>query len=73
MNKKRVYDGLATRIQNLRIYNGLTQKELADKTSMTREAIARTEEGLTTPHEYNLENIAKTLNTTTNYLKYGEE
>jgi transcriptional regulator with XRE-family HTH domain len=51
-------------IINLRIKNGLTQKELADKVGTKQSSIARLESGKITPSISFLEKIAKACKTT---------
>lgn len=55
-------------ILDIRKKNNLTQKELADKLFVTRQAVSRWETGETTPTMDTLKNLVKIFNVDTNIL-----
>ena len=56
------------RIQELRKENGLTQKELAELCKVKQSCISKWERGKTLPDTEMIINLAKILNTTSDYL-----
>jgi len=66
-----LYNGgmeIATKIQEIRKKSGLTQKELADRLFVTRQAVTRWENGDTTPTIETLKSIAELFNVDGNIL-----
>ena len=66
-------DGLGERIRTARNRKGMTQKQLAELSNITIAALSRYENGLRCPMSDILVNIARALNTTTDYLLIGEK
>ena len=60
------------KLKQLRIQNGLTQKELAEKLICTRSAVAKWENGLGMPNEDSFNRLCETFNVEKNDL-FGDE
>lgn len=73
MKYRKTYDGMGDRIKAARKSLGRPQSWLGKHVGMSREAISKIECNKNTPHEHNLEQIAKITHTTVDYLKYGKE
>ena len=54
---------IGSKIRELRILNGLTQEELADRTELTKGFISQLERGLTAPSVSTLQDIVEGLGT----------
>lgn len=57
-----------TRIKELRLENGLTQKQTAEKLNTTNSAVCDWEKGRTQPDLETLKNIAKLFDCSVDYL-----
>lgn len=66
-------DSIGKRISVLRKAHGLTQKELAEKLSISNKTVSRWETDEGYPDVTILSNVAKALETTTDYLLYGKD
>ena len=64
---------MKTRIKEMRIERGITQKELAEKSNRSERQIIRIENEKSNPNGATLKSIAKALNTTVSYLIYESD
>mgnify|MGYP001173695304 CR=1 FL=1 len=60
-------------LANLRVENGLTQDEMAEKLFVTRQAVSRWETGKTTPNPETLKLISEKFRVSINSLLGGDE
>lgn len=64
---------IGQRIRAKRITAGFNRSELARKVEVTPQAVQQWEEGVTSPRGKNLRKVADFLNTTPQYIQYGDE
>ncbi len=59
---EKIYEYIRNEIRKQRIINNLTQQELADKTSVTKQSISRIERGVLSPSLDTLYDLSDALN-----------
>ena len=64
---------MASRIQNLRKANGISQEELADKVGVSRQAVSKWESGQSDPDIEKVITLSELFGVTTDYLLKGTE
>ena len=65
--------GLGSRIQKLRIDNGLTQEKLAEMLSVSRQSVSKWESGQATPELEKIVALSAVFHVTTDYLLKSSE